>query len=100
MLPEDEISRPELRLLQVDNPVLLPVNTSIRVLITSSDVIHSWAVPALGVKMDACPGRLNQVGLTILRRGAFYSQCSELCGINHGFMPILVIGVPVESFTD
>lgn len=79
-----------LRLLEVDNRLILPWNEHIRVLITSSDVIHSWAVPSLGVKMDACPGRLNQVSLFINRPGVFYGQCSEICGINHAFMPICI----------
>jgi len=79
-----------LRLLEVDNHLILPLNKSIRLLITSADVLHSWSVPSLGVKMDACPGRLNQVGLFINRPGVFYGQCSEICGTNHGFMPIVV----------
>jgi cytochrome c oxidase subunit 2 len=82
-----------LRLLEVDNRLVLPWKEHIRVLITSTDVIHSWAVPSLGIKMDACPGRLNQVSLFINRPGLFYGQCSEICGINHAFMPICV-----ESF--
>jgi cytochrome c oxidase subunit 2 len=82
-----------LRLLEVDNRLVLPWKEHIRVLITSSDVIHSWAVPSLGIKMDACPGRLNQVSLFINRPGLFYGQCSEICGINHAFMPICI-----ESF--
>ena len=68
-----------LRLLEVDNPVVLPIETSIRILITSSDVLHSWAIPSLGLKLDACPGRLNQVHAFILRTGVFYGQCSEIC---------------------
>lgn len=79
-----------LRLLEVDNRLILPWNEHIRVLITSTDVLHSWAVPSLGVKMDACPGRLNQISLFINRPGVFYGQCSEICGINHAFMPICI----------
>jgi heme/copper-type cytochrome/quinol oxidase subunit 2 len=79
-----------LRLLEVDNNVVLPIKTSIRILITSSDVLHSWAIPSLGLKLDACPGRLNQVHAYILRQGMFYGQCSEICGTNHGFMPIVI----------
>jgi cytochrome c oxidase subunit 2 len=79
-----------LRLLEVDTNVILPIKTSIRVLITSSDVLHSWAIPSLGIKLDACPGRLNQVHAYILRAGIFYGQCSEICGTNHGFMPIVI----------
>jgi cytochrome c oxidase subunit 1 len=97
MVTEDDLALGALRLLEVDNRVVLPINTSIRLLITSSDVLHSWAVPALGVKMDACPGRLNQVSLFINKKGIFYGQCSELCGINHAFMPIVLEGVhPID----
>jgi len=81
----------DLRLLEVDNSLHLPVGVPIRLLITSADVIHSWAVPSLGVKVDAIPGRLNEVYLLIFREGEFYGQCSELCGVNHGFMPIKVL---------
>ena len=79
-----------LRLLEVDNRLVLPWKEHIRILVTSTDVIHSWAVPSLGIKMDACPGRLNQVSLFINRPGLFYGQCSEICGINHAFMPICI----------
>lgn len=98
MVASEDNSRANLRLLEVDNPLLLPINTNIRVLVTSSDVLHSWAVPSLGIKIDSCPGRLNQVALNIYRRGIFFGQCSELCGINHGFMPIVVIGVELSVF--
>ncbi|KAI8474484.1 MAG: cytochrome c oxidase subunit IIB [Monoraphidium minutum] len=83
----------QLRLLDVDERLVLPTNSLIRMLVTSNDVIHSWAVPALGIKIDAVPGRLNQVWLTIQRPGVFYGQCSELCGANHSFMPIVVEAV-------
>lgn len=85
-----------MRLLATDNPLLLPVNTVIRVFITSSDVIHSWAIPALGIKIDACPGRINEVVFTVYRLGTLYGQCSEICGENHAFMPIeiLVFALP------
>jgi cytochrome c oxidase subunit 2 len=79
-----------LRLLEVDNRLVLPWNEHIRILVTSTDVLHSWAIPSLGVKMDACPGRLNQLSLFINRPGLFYGQCSEICGINHAFMPICI----------
>jgi cytochrome c oxidase subunit 2 len=79
-----------LRLLEVDSRLLLPWKEHIRILVTSTDVIHSWAVPSLGIKMDACPGRLNQVSLFINRPGLFYGQCSEICGVNHAFMPICI----------
>jgi heme/copper-type cytochrome/quinol oxidase subunit 2 len=75
----------------------LPTFKKIRLLITSQDTIHSWAVPSLAIKLDACPGRLNQVYLQVLREGFFFGQCSELCGINHGFMPINVRSVHIEN---
>jgi cytochrome c oxidase subunit II len=87
-----------LRLLKTDNDVYLPTHQPIRVLVTSSDVIHSWAVPALGVKVDACPGRLNQVSLFIERVGYYFGQCSELCGLNHAFMPISILATPLEVY--
>jgi len=80
----------QLRILEVDERLVLPTNTLIRVLVTASDVLHSWAVPSLCVKIDAVPGRLNQIWMTINREGVFYGQCSELCGANHSFMPIVV----------
>nr|YP_010241115.1 cytochrome c oxidase subunit II [Anneissia intermedia]QTH78845.1 cytochrome oxidase subunit 2 [Anneissia intermedia] len=86
------------RLLEVDNRVVVPVQNSIRVLVSSSDVLHSWAVPSLGVKMDAVPGRLNQVTFLSPRSGLFYGQCSEICGANHSFMPIVVESVPFSVF--
>ncbi len=88
MVNENDLIKGHLRLLAVDNDIYLPVNTTIRLLITASDVIHSWTIPSLGLKMDAVPGRLNQVGTFINREALFYGQCSELCGINHSFMPI------------
>lgn len=100
MKPTDELQPGELRLLTVDAPVVLPSEIDIRVLVTSSDVIHSWAVPSLGVKIDAIPGRLNEIGLHIRRFGVFYGQCSELCGANHGFMPIVVHSVDLETYKD
>jgi len=89
-----------LRLLEVDNRLVLPILTHIRVLVTSVDVIHSWSVPSLGVKLDAIPGRLNQTDLYIKRVGVFYGQCSELCGVNHAFMPIVVQSVEYSDFID
>ncbi len=86
------------RLLEVDNRLVVPVNTHIRLLVTSADVLHSWAVPSLGIKVDACPGRLNQVFLFVKREGVFYGQCSELCGVNHGFMPIVVQAVNQDDY--
>jgi cytochrome c oxidase subunit 2 len=98
MIAEDDLEKGQLRLLEVDNRVILPSNTHLRILVTGADVIHSWALPSLGIKMDACPGRLNQVSSFITREGIFYGQCSEICGVNHGFMPIVVESVPVEKY--
>jgi len=100
MVPTDELQPGQLRLLEVDNRVVLPVNTHIRVLVTGADVIHNWAVPSLGLKIDCVPGKLNQVSLFINREGTFYGQCSELCGVNHGFMPIVVEAVPLEKYLE
>jgi cytochrome c oxidase subunit 2 len=91
LVAEEDLLKGMFRLLDTDTKVHLPIKTNIRLLITSSDVLHSWAVPSLGVKLDACPGRLNQVSLYINREGRFYGQCSEICGINHGFMPITIL---------
>lgn len=95
MIPEDELfERKDIvrgrkfRLLTVDNHLFIPTEMPSRVLVSSADVLHSWAVPSLGVKVDACPGRLNQTSLFIKRQGLYYGQCSEICGVNHGFMPI------------
>ena len=98
MLSSEDNTLRQLRLLEVDNPLLLPINTSIRVLVTSSDVLHSWAVPSLGIKIDACPGRLNQISTFINRSGVYYGQCSEICGINHGFMPIALEAVNFKDY--
>ena len=82
MIPEDELAPGDLRLLEVDNRIVLPINTHIRVLVTAADVLHSWAVPSLGIKVDACIGRLNETSLFILRTGVFFGQCSEICLIS------------------
>ena len=79
---------------------MLPIQTHIRVLVTGADVIHSFAVPALGIKTDAIPGRLNQTNMFIKRPGLFYGQCSEICGSNHSFMPIVVRGVSLDKFVN
>lgn len=100
MIPEADLLLGEFRLLEVDRKLWLPTYTHIRVLVTAADVLHSWAVPAFGVKMDCVPGRLNQVSLFLKREGTFYGQCSELCGVNHGFMPIVVKSVSIETFVD
>jgi len=88
LIHENDLTLGEPRLLTVDHGLFLPVQTNIRLLITSKVVIHSFAVPSLGLKVDAVPGRLNQLSTFINRTGTFYGQCSELCGVNHGFMPI------------
>ena len=99
MINEDDLTDFSFRLLEVDNRVVLPIFMHIRLLITSSDVLHSWAVPSFGIKVDACPGRLSQVSLFIKRIGVYYGQCSEICGVNHGFMPIVVKSVMPNIFT-
>nr|YP_010852797.1 cytochrome c oxidase subunit II [Argestina inconstans]WGL40203.1 cytochrome c oxidase subunit II [Argestina inconstans] len=86
------------RLLDVDNRVVLPMNNQIRILITATDVIHSWTVPSLGVKVDANPGRLNQTSFFINQPGIFFGQCSEICGANHSFMPIMIESVSIKNF--
>jgi cytochrome c oxidase subunit 2 len=88
------------RLLSVDNPVVLPVDTNIQLLITASDVIHSFALPALGVKLDAVPGRLNETWVRIEKPGVYYGECSELCGQGHGFMPIEIHAVSKEEYRE
>nr|AGZ03549.1 cytochrome c oxidase subunit II [Naemorhedus griseus] len=98
MIPTSELKPGELRLLEVDNRVVLPMEMTIRMLISSEDVLHSWAVPSLGLKTDAIPGRLNQTTLMSTRPGLFYGQCSEICGSNHSFMPIVLELVPLEYF--
>ena len=100
MLFEDELNLGELRLLQVDKAFMLPIDTHINVLVTSYDVLHSWAVPSLGFKIDAVPGRLNQFSLFIKREGVYYGQCSELCGVNHGFMPIMIKALPFTVWNE
>lgn len=87
-----------IRNLETNKRVVLPTNTHLRLLITAVDVLHSWTVPSFGVKVDACPGRLNQANLFIKRFGVFFGQCSEICGVNHGFMPITVLAVPSKQY--
>nr|NP_066558.1 cytochrome c oxidase subunit II [Sigmops gracilis]BAA82488.1 cytochrome oxidase subunit 2 [Sigmops gracilis] len=98
MVPPQDLPLGQFRLLEADHRVVVPTESPIRVLITAEDVLHSWAVPALGVKMDAIPGRLNQTTFITSRPGIFYGQCSEICGANHSFMPIVVEAVPLEHF--
>ncbi len=87
-----------LRLLDTDNRVVLPIDTSIRLLVTADDVLHNWAMPAFGIKLDAVPGRINETWMKIQREGVYYGQCSELCGIDHGYMPITVEAVSKAAF--
>nr|QRH18087.1 cytochrome c oxidase subunit 2 [Sporobolomyces sp.] len=98
MVPESDLELGQLPLLEVDNRVVVPVDTHIRFIVTGQDVIHDWAVPALGIKMDAVPGRLNQTSVIIQREGTYYGQCSEICGVYHPFMPIVVEAVSLEKY--
>lgn len=98
MIPEEDLELGQLRLLEVDNRMVVPINTHIRVIVTAADVLHSWAVPSLGIKCDAIPGRLNQTSLFIKREGVYYGQCSEICGVNHGFMPIVIEAVSLPNY--
>lgn len=98
MKEESELAEGEPRLLATDNAVVLPTETDIRILTTADDVIHAFALPALGVKIDAVPGRINETWVRINDTGVYYGQCSELCGTNHGFMPIMVRAVSKDEF--
>nr|UJG45295.1 cytochrome c oxidase subunit II [Beris vallata] len=98
MIPTNDLPLEGFRLLDVDNRIILPMNSQIRILITAADVIHSWTIPALGVKVDGTPGRLNQTNFMINRPGLFFGQCSEICGANHSFMPIVIESVPINYF--
>lgn len=94
----EELKPGQPRLLAVDNPVVLPVDTTVQVLVTADDVIHNWAVPSLGLKRDATPGRINETWVRITQPGTYYGMCSELCGVNHYFMPIQVVALSKEDF--
>ena len=98
MIPDEEIKPGQRRLLDVDNQVVLPANTEVRLLMTSEDVIHNWAIPAFGVKLDTVPGRTNETWVKVTKPGTYYGQCSELCGVNHGFMPVAVKVVSKDEF--
>ena len=98
MIPESDLELGQFRLLDVDNRVVVPTDTHIRLIVTGADVIHSFAVPSLGLKIDAVPGRLNQTSMLAERTGLFYGQCSEICGVYHGFMPIVIEAVPVQEY--
>nr|ASN66017.1 cytochrome c oxidase subunit 2 [Cicindela campestris] len=100
MINTNDLPSNGFRLLDVDNRVVLPFNSQIRILVTAMDVIHSWTVPAMGVKTDATPGRLNQTSFFMNRPGLFFGQCSEICGTNHSFMPIVIESVPMTNFVN
>ena len=99
MLSTEELKIGNNRLLEVDNRLIIPINTNIRILITAADVLHSFTIPSLGIKADAIPGRLNQVNFLTTRPGIFYGQCSELCGTNHSFMPIVIEATNLKNYT-
>jgi len=98
MIEDNELKEGQPRLLTTDQAIVLPVDTDIRLLTTASDVIHAWAMPAFGVKIDAVPGRTNETWFRIEQPGMYYGQCSELCGVRHGFMPIMVKAVSKDAF--
>nr|YP_009473093.1 cytochrome c oxidase subunit II [Chelodina parkeri]AUW55001.1 cytochrome c oxidase subunit II [Chelodina parkeri] len=98
MIPTQELPNGYPRLLEVDHRMIAPMETPIRMLISAEDVLHSWAVPSLGVKTDAVPGRLNQTNFIMMQPGLFYGQCSEICGANHSFMPIVIESTPLSQF--
>lgn len=98
IVPTRDLEPGQFRLIEVDNRIVVPINSYIRILVSSTDVIHSWTVPALRVKADAVPGRLNQLTFLVNRPGLFFGQCSEICGANHRFMPIVVEAVTMNSF--
>nr|CAM33303.1 cytochrome oxidase subunit II [Meligethes erysimicola]CAM33304.1 cytochrome oxidase subunit II [Meligethes sp. 2 near longulus ADB-2007] len=98
MIPMNEMKSFNFRLLDVDNRIIIPFNSQIRMLVTSADVIHSWTIPSIGVKIDATPGRLNQISFSTNRSGLFFGQCSEICGANHSFMPIVLESISMEYF--
>ncbi|MGH6802557.1 MAG: cytochrome c oxidase subunit II, partial [Methyloceanibacter sp.] len=98
LIEKEQLQAGQLYLLDTDNEVVLPIGTDIRIQITASDVIHAWTVPSFGVKHDAVPGRTNESWFNVTRPGIYYGQCSELCGVRHGYMPIKVRAVTKEEF--
>nr|YP_009740526.1 cytochrome c oxidase subunit II [Conophymacris viridis]QID03475.1 cytochrome c oxidase subunit II [Conophymacris viridis] len=98
MMSEKDLEINGFRLLDVDNRTILPINTEVRILTSASDVLHSWAIPTLGIKIDATPGRLNQGTFIMNRPGLFFGQCSEICGANHSFMPIVIESTSINLF--
>lgn len=100
MIEDKDIKPGQIRLLSVDNPVIVPAGKTVRVIVTSEDVLHSFAIPALGIKKDAVPGRINETWFRIEKEGEYYGQCSELCGVKHGFMPIAIKVVSPEAYSE
>lgn len=98
MIETADLKPGQLRLLEVDRRIVVPIHATVRVIVTSDDVLHSFAVPSLGIKKDAVPGRLNETWFRIGKEGVYYGQCSELCGVNHGFMPIAIEAVSPEAY--
>jgi cytochrome c oxidase subunit 2 len=98
MVQEQDLEEGDLRLLTVDNPLVIPANKNIQILITAGDVLHSWAVPSMGLKTDAVPGRLNETWVNVKEPGLYRGQCSEICGSGHGFMPVVVKVLPEREF--
>jgi len=98
IVPDEELKKGQPRMLTVDNEVVLPIKTNVRLLLTSNDVIHNWAVPSLGLKLDTTPGRTNETWVNINKEGDYYGMCSELCGVNHGFMPIHIRAVSKADY--
>nr|AYQ19064.1 cytochrome c oxidase subunit 2 [Cleridae sp. 2 ACP-2013] len=98
MIPLNEANKWNFRLLDVDNRIVIPFKAQIRMLVSAADVIHSWTIPSMGVKIDATPGRLNQIGFISSRTGLFFGQCSEICGANHSFMPIVLESISPSLF--
>jgi len=99
IIPTTDLSTGIYRLLEVDNRIVLPMQTEIRILVTAADVIHAWTIPALGIKVDAVPGRLNQLRVSINMPGIYYGQCSEICGANHSFIPISLEVINLQNFS-
>nr|ALO70399.1 cytochrome c oxidase subunit 2 [Bolitobius castaneus] len=98
MIPSNEMKLFNFRLLDVDNRIAIPFNSQIRMLVTAADVLHSWTIPSISVKIDATPGRLNQISFLINRTGILFGQCSEICGANHSFMPIVLESISPNYF--
>ena len=100
LVPAEDLEDGQPRLLTADYPVVLPVDTNVRILVTASDVLHSFAVPAFGIKLDGVPGRVNETWVRIEAPGMYYGQCSELCGTGHSFMPIMIKAVSKQEYQD